>query len=240
MHLADPATNSQIERFAAGFCTMPPPSGELNAVIDLYTFATPNGRKISIALEEMELEYAVHSINITKGEQFTRDFLAISPNNKIPAVVDHATGVKLMESGAILVYLADTYDPTMWGTDRWTTMQWLMWQMGGLGPMLGQVHHFVRFNPGKAPYAENRYREEGRRLYGVLDQHLGKEEYVGGSYSIADIACWPWISRYEYQEMNLVDYPNVLRWYRAVAARPAVQRGYDVPRLGQSIPLPSA
>ena len=119
-------------------------------------------------------------------------------------------------------------------------MQWLMWQMGGLGPMLGQVHHFVRFNPGKAPYAETRYREEGRRLYGVLDQRLMKEEYVGGSYSIADIACWPWISRYEYQEMNLGDYPNVLRWYRTVAARPAVQRGYDVPRLGQSIPLPSA
>ena len=209
-------------------------------MIDLCTFATPNGRKISIALEEMNLEYEVHSVNITKGEQFTRDFLAVSPNNKIPALVDRATGVKLMESGAILAYLADTYDPTLWGTDRWTTMQWLMWQMGGLGPMLGQVHHFVRFNPGKAPYAETRYREEGRRLYGVLDQRLMKEEYVGGSYSIADIACWPWISRYEYQEMNLGDYPNVLRWYRTVAARPAVQRGYDVPRLGQSIPLPSA
>ncbi len=209
-------------------------------MIDLYTFATPNGRKISIALEEMNLDYEVHSINITKGEQFTREFLSISPNNKIPALVDRETGVKLMESGAILAYLADTYDPTLWGADRWSTMQWLMWQMGGLGPMLGQVHHFVRFNPGKAPYAETRYREEARRLYGVLDQHLGSMEFVGGIYSIADIACWPWISRYEYQEMNLVDYPNVLRWYRAVASRPAVQRGYDVPRLGHNIPLPSA
>ena len=209
-------------------------------MIDLYTFATPNGRKISIALEELGLPYTVHSIDITKGHQFRKDFLSISPNNKIPALVDRERGVQLMESGAILAYLADTYDTTLWGTDRWTTLQWLMWQMGGLGPMLGQVHHFVRFNPGKAPYAETRFRDEARRLYGVLDQRLAVAEYVGGSYSIADIACWPWISRYEYQEMKLSEFPNVLRWYRQLAARPAVQRGYDVPRLGHTIPQPSA
>lgn len=208
-------------------------------MIDLYTFATPNGRKISIALEELGLQYEVHSVNIGKNEQFTPEFLRISPNNKIPAIVDRDTGVMLMESGAILVYLADTYGPHLWGTDRWTTLQWLMWQMGGLGPMLGQVHHFVKFNPGKAPYAEERYRDEAKRLYGVLDRRLGEAEYLGGSYSIADIASWPWISRYEYQQMDLNAWPNVLRWYRTIAARPAVQRGYDVPAFGQSIPIPA-
>jgi len=209
-------------------------------MIDLYTFATPNGRKISIALEELQLPYEVHSVNIVKNEQFAADFLRISPNNKIPAIVDRETGVRLMESGAILVYLADTYGPSLWGADRWTTMQWLMWQMGGLGPMLGQVHHFVKFNPGKAPYAEARYRDEAKRLYSVLDRRLAEAEYLGGTYSIADIASWPWISRYEYQQMDLQEFPNVLRWYRSIAARPAVIRGYDVPALGQTIPLPAS
>lgn len=209
-------------------------------MIDLYTFATPNGRKISIALEELQLPYEVHSVNIVKNEQFAADFLRISPNNKIPAIVDRETGVTLMESGAILVYLADTYGPALWGADRWATLQWLMWQMGGLGPMLGQVHHFVKFNPGKAPYAEARYRDEARRLYGVLDQRLAEVEYLGGTYSIADIASWPWISRYEYQQMDLLEFPNVFRWYKTIAARPTVVRGYDVPALGQTIPVPDS
>ena len=209
-------------------------------MIDLYTFATPNGRKISIALEEFGLPFEVHGINIGRNEQFAPEFLRISPNNKIPAIIDRDTGVSLMESGAILVYLADTYAPSFWGRDRWTTLQWLMWQMSGLGPMLGQVHHFVKYNPGKAPYAEERYREEARRLYGVLDRRLGETEYLGGDYSIADIAAWPWISRYEYQQIDLDAWPNVLRWYRTIAARPAVQRGYDVPALGHAIPLPAS
>lgn len=216
------------------------PGSRADGMIDLYTFATPNGRKISIALEEMGLEYHVHSVNIGRNEQFDPAFLRISPNNKIPAIVDQASGVSLMESGAILMYLAETYGPQFLGADRWSMLQWLMWQMGGLGPMLGQVHHFVKFNPGKAPYAEARYRDEAKRLYGVLDRRLGEVEYVAGSYSIADMAAWPWISRYEYQEMDLNQYPNVLRWYRAIAARPAVQRGYDVPAFGQSIPIPAS
>jgi GST-like protein len=152
-------------------------------MIDLYTFATPNGRKISIALEEMGLAYNAHSVNIGKNEQFEPAFLKISPNNKIPAIVDQASGVSLMESGAILLYLAETYAPQLLGEDRWSTVQWLMWQMGGLGPMLGQVHHFVKYNPGKAPYAEVRYRDEAKRLYGVLDRRLGEAEFVAGSYS---------------------------------------------------------
>lgn len=209
-------------------------------MIDLYTFATPNGRKISIALEEMELVYSAHSVNIGKNEQFEPAFLRISPNNKIPAIVDQATGVSLMESGAILLYLAETYAPQFLGESRWSTLQWLMWQMGGLGPMLGQVHHFVKYNPGKAPYAEARYRDEAKRLYGVLDRRLGEAEFVAGTYSIADMACWPWISRFEFQQMDLNEYPNVLRWYRTIAARPAVQRGYDVPALGLAIPMPAS
>ncbi len=206
-------------------------------MIDLYTWGTPNGRKVSIALEEFGLEYAVHPVNIGKDEQFAPEFLAISPNNKIPAIVDRDSGRHLMESGAILVYLADTHD-RFWGDDRYVTLEWLMLQMGGIGPMLGQAHHFLKFNPGKAPYAEARYHAEAERLYGVLDRRLAQVEYLGGSYSIADMATWPWISRYEWQQMDLHQYPNLLRWYVDIARRPAVQRGYDVPAHVNPIPLP--
>ncbi|MCP5179287.1 MAG: glutathione S-transferase N-terminal domain-containing protein [Pseudomonadales bacterium] len=209
-------------------------------MIDLYTFATPNGRKISIALEELELPYSVRVVDIGKGEQFAPEFLRISPNNRIPAIVDQRTGVTLMESGAILVYLADTYAPWLWGSDRWVTLQWLMWQMGGLGPMLGQVHHFVKYNPGKAPYAEARYLDEAHRLYGVLERRLAEADYLGGTYSLADIAVWPWVSRFEYQTIDLRAYPAVCRWYGNIAERAAVQRGYDVPALGLAIPSPAS
>jgi GST-like protein len=206
-------------------------------MIDLYTWSTPNGRKISIALEELALPYEVHPVDIGKNEQFDPAFLAISPNNKIPAIVDRDEGRSLMESGAILVYLADKTGQ-LGGSDRWTTLQWLMWQMGGVGPMLGQVHHFVKYNAGKAPYAEERFRAEANRLYGVLDGRLREHEYLADSYSIADIATWPWISRFEWQEIDLAIYPNVKRWYLAIADRPAVQRGYDVPARMNPIPRP--
>ena len=206
-------------------------------MFDLYTFPTPNGRKASIALEEFGVEYETHVINITKDEQFAPDFLTISPNNKIPALVDRDTGRALMESGAILIYLADKYE-RFWGEDRYVTLEWLMLQMGGVGPMLGQVHHFLKFNAGKAPYAEERYGAEARRLYGVLDQRLAANEYLAGEYSIADMATWPWISRYEWHPIDWSDYPHLKRWYLEIAARPAVQRGYDVPVHVNDIPLP--
>lgn len=208
-------------------------------MIDLYTWPTPNGRKISIALEELGVPYTVHPIDIGKNQQFDPGFLAISPNNKIPAIVDRDTGRAMMESGAILLYLADKYGALM-GPDRWVTLQWLMLQMGGVGPMLGQVHHFVRFNSGKAPYAEERFKAEAVRLYGVLDARLGEQRYLAGDYSIADIATWPWISRFEWQQIDLADYPNVARWYLAIAERPAVQRGYDVPAKVGEIPRPTS
>jgi GST-like protein len=210
-------------------------------VIDLYTWTTPNGRKANIMLEEIGLPYTVHAIDISKDEQFAPEFLKISPNNRIPAIVDRDNGMSLMESGAILIYLADKTGKLLpkSGMERYKVIEWLMWQMGGPGPMLGQVHHFVKYNPGKAPYAEERYLKEAARLYKVLNTQLGLHEYVAGEYSIADIAIWPWISRFEWQTINLNDYPNVKRWYLEIAKRPAVQRGYKVPKDMGPIPMPA-
>ena len=208
-------------------------------MIDLYTWNTPNGRKVSIMLEEIGLPYRVHAIDIGKDQQFASDFLALSPNNKIPAIRDTENQRQLMESGAILIYLAELTGqllPT--GAARYEVLQWLMWQMGGLGPALGQTHHFVHYNHGKSDYAEARFLAETRRLYGVLERQLARSEFVAGDYSIADIAIWPWISRYEWQRMDLREFPAVLRWYRLVAARGAVQRGYHVPARVNDIPMP--
>ncbi|MCY4551034.1 MAG: glutathione S-transferase N-terminal domain-containing protein [Defluviicoccus sp.] len=210
-------------------------------MIDLYTWQTPNGRKASIGLEEFGLDYETHAINIGKDEQFAPEFLKISPNNKIPAIVDRDTGTAMMESGAILLYLADKTGRLMPGDEkgRWKVTEWLMMQMGSVGPMLGQTHHFARFNSGKAPYAEERFLNETKRIYGVLNKRLGETEYLAGDdYSIADIATWPWISRYEWHRIDWADFPDLKRWYLAVAGRPAVQRGYDVPNKVQEIPLP--
>jgi GST-like protein len=204
-------------------------------VIDLYTWPTPNGRKVSIALEEFGLEYAAHAVNLQKDEQFAPDFLTISPNNKIPAIVDRSNDQAVMESGAILIYLAEKCDQ-FWGDNRYQTLQWLMLQMGGIGPMLGQVHFFKKYNSGKSVYAEERFYKEAQRLYGVLDQRLGEAEYLAGEYSIADMATWPWISRFEWQQISLKEYPNVKRWYAQIANRPAVQKGYDVPMVVNAIP----
>ena len=172
--------------------------------IDLYTWATPNGRKVSIMLEELELPYRVFPIDITKGDQMDPEFIAFSPNNKIPAIIDHETGTKMMESGAILMYLANKTGKLMspLGDKFWKQMEWLMFQMGHIGPMLGQTHHFVKFNPGKAPYAEERYSKENARLYQVLENRLQERDYIVDDYSIVDIATWPWIYRYEFQKMD--------------------------------------
>ncbi|KHA51259.1 glutathione S-transferase family protein [Sulfitobacter geojensis] len=207
-------------------------------MIDLYTWTTPNGRKVSILLEELGVPYTSHAINITKGQQNEADFLKISPNNKIPAIVDHETGVNLMESGAIMIYLAEMHgkflptDPI----ERANVMQWLMWQMGGLGPMAGQTHHFVHFNPGNAPYAEERFTTEVKRLYRVLNTQLESRDYICDTYSIADMACWPWVSRYEWQGIDLREYPAVREWYQRLLQREAVQKGYHVPKAMGEIP----
>ena len=210
-------------------------------MIDFYTWSTPNGRKVSIMLEECGLQYEVHPIDINKNEQFQPHFLKISPNNRIPAIIDRDNDRSLFESGAILMYLAEKTGK-FWSKQedaRWRTMEWLMWQMGGVGPMLGQVHHFVKYNKSKAPYAEERYLKEAHRLYGVLDRRLAEAPYLAGDYSIADMATWPWISRFEWQTIDLASYPNVLRWYKAIAARPAVQKGYHVPIQQPGIPMPA-
>ena len=209
-------------------------------MIDLYTWTTPNGRKASIMLEEVGLEYQAHCVNIGKDEQFEPDYLKIAPSNKIPAIVDRDEDVSVMESGAILLYLGEKTGQLI-PTDRkkyWVMMEWLMMQMGSVGPMLGQTHHFVRYNQGKAPYAEERYLKENRRIYGVLDKRLGDHEYLADDYSVADVATWPWISRFEWQTMDLNEYPNLKRWYLAIAERPAVQKGYQVPKFVNDVPIP--
>ncbi|UWR25076.1 glutathione S-transferase N-terminal domain-containing protein [Sulfitobacter sp. S223] len=212
-------------------------------MIDLYTWTTPNGRKVSILLEELGVPYAAHAIDITKDEQFAPDFLKIAPNNRIPAIVDHDTGIQMMETGAIMMYLADKYGQFQCdGDEYWRMVEWLMWQMGGLGPMLGQTHHFVKYNKGKSAYAEERYSAEALRLYGVLDRRLEGRDYIAGigrgMYSIADMACWPWVSRFEWQEVDLNAFPNVKDWYLRIAARPAVQAGYSVPKFTTDVPMP--
>jgi len=207
-------------------------------MIDLYTWTTPNGRKVSIALEEMGLPYEAHAIDIGKDEQFAPDFLELSPNNKIPAIRERETGFHLMESGAILLWLAEKTGRFLPDADRWEAMEWLMWQMAGFGPMLGQAHHFLKFNSGVSDYAETRYAGEALRLYAVLEQRLAGRDFILSDYSIVDMATWPWVSRFEWQRIDLSDFPNVKDWYLRIADRPAVQKGYDVPRFVTPIPIP--
>lgn len=200
-------------------------------MIDLYTFTTPNGRKASVMLEEIELPYNVHKIDITTQQQFTPEYIAINPNSKIPAIVDQETGIKVFESGAILIYLAEKTGkllPTE-QKSRFQVLQWLMFQMGGVGPMFGQLNHFKRFAPEKLPYAIERYEKETLRIYGVLDKQLQSNEFICGDYSIADIATYPWVAIYEFQGLTLDNYPNLKRWVDMVQQRPAVQRGMQVP-----------
>jgi len=210
-------------------------------MIDLYTWTTPNGRKVSIMLEETGLPYEVHPVNIGKDEQFAPSFLKVGPNNRIPAIVDRdadAGPVSVFESGAILIYLAEKTGKFLApkGEQRAKTLEWLMWQMGGVGPMLGQANHFINTAPEKIPYAIDRYIGEGARLIKVLDKRLGEAAYMGGDYSIADMATYPWISvAFDLIAQAKPDVvgegANVRRWLDAVGARPAVQRGMDVPKV---------
>jgi GST-like protein len=205
-------------------------------MIDLYTWSTPNGRKVSIMLEECALPYKVHPINIGKGEQHTPAFLAINPNNRIPAIVDpDGPGGKplpLFESGAILIYLGEKtgkFIPKD-ARARVICLQWLMFQMGGVGPMFGQAHHFLRAAPEPVPYGIKRYTDETRRLYGVLQKRLGEAEYLAGAdYSIADMATFPWVARFEWHKVDLADFPAVKAWYDKLYTRAAVKKGMAVP-----------
>jgi GST-like protein len=205
-------------------------------MIELYTWGTPNGRKVSIMLEEIGLPYNVHRININQREQFAPEFVAISPSSKIPAIVDpdgpDGQPMSMFESGAILIYLAGKTGKLLPETlrARYEVLQWLMFQMGHIGPMFGQVHHFVRNAKVEVPYAIERYINEKNRLYQVLDKRLGDVEYLAaGEYTIADIATYPWVARYEWHKTDLADYPNVKRWFEGISARPAVKRGMAVP-----------
>jgi GST-like protein len=212
-------------------------------MIDLHYWPTPNGWKISIMLEECGLPYRMVPVNIGRGEQFTPEFLAISPNNRMPAIVDHAPPgggdpVSVFETGAILIYLAEKSGRFLPASlrERKAVLEWLMWQMGGLGPMLGQNGHFVLYASEKVPYAIERYGREARRLYGVLDTQLARTgAFVAGEYSIADMACFPWVRTYKSQRIAIDDYPNVRRWYERLKARPAVQRGCE---LGKALRMP--
>ena len=202
-------------------------------MIDLYFWPTGNGKKISIMLEECGLEYRVIPVNINKGDQLTPEYTAINPNNKMPSIVDHAAAggpLAIFESGAILQYLAEKTGRLLPAdtAGRYRVLQWVYWQVGGLGPMAGQAHHFLRYSPQKIEYAMHRFRTEVARLYKVMDRQLARQPYLAGEYSIADIAAWPWVVRYDWQGQKLEDFPNVKRWFEAVGARPAVQRGAAV------------
>jgi GST-like protein len=204
-------------------------------MIELYTWPTPNGHKVHIMLEETGLPYNVHPIDISVGDQFDPEFLRISPNNRMPAIVDteapDGAPISLFESGAILIYLAEKTGRFLPEAPRarYATLQWLMWQMGGLGPMLGQAHHFRQYAPEQIPYAVERYTNEARRLYSVADRRLGETRFLAGDdYTIADIASFPWTRSHRRQGVEFADYPNVERWFGEIAARPAVQRGVEV------------
>lgn len=208
-------------------------------MIDLYTWSTPNGRKISIALEEMGIAYRVFPVDIGKNEQFAPDFLKLSPNNKIPAILDRDAGISLFESGAILLYLAEKTGQFLpkEGVARWKVIQWLMWQVSSFGPPVGQANHFLFFNPGQSSYAEERFKKEAMRLYGVLEAHLSQSAYLGDEYSIADMALWPWVAGIIRLPIDVGVYPNIARWYKEIAQRPKVIAGYQALSV-QDIPMP--
>ncbi|HEY2989904.1 MAG TPA: glutathione S-transferase N-terminal domain-containing protein [Candidatus Binatia bacterium] len=205
-------------------------------MIELYTWTTPNGRKVSIMLEETGLPYEVYPVNLSKGEQFKPEYLALNPNNKIPAIIDRdGPGQKpyrLFESGAILIYLAEKAGKLMPRDTaaRYEVIQWLMFQMGGVGPMIGQAHQFLRNSPENETFGRDRFSKEVARLYGVMNQRLGESRFLAGDYSIADIATYPWVARYEMHRTKLEDFPNVKHWFDAIGARPAVRRGMEVPK----------
>jgi GST-like protein len=206
-------------------------------MINLYTWPTPNGRKISILLEELQIPYKVIPINIEKDEQFSKEFSLISPNNKIPVITDLETKTNIFESGAIMLYLANKYRKYLSDKSYWPIMEWFMFQLTQVGPYLGQAHQFLYYHSGKSKFAEDRYINYVKRVYRTLDSRLENSEYLGIEYSIADIATWPWVARFERHRVDLKNYPNVLRWYKLISSRSAVIKGYNVVGKFEKIPL---
>ena len=206
-------------------------------MINLYTWPTPNGRKISILLEELQVPYKVIPIDIEKDEQFSKEFSLISPNNKIPAITDLETKTNIFESGAIMLYLANKYKKYLSDKSYWSIMEWFMFQLTQVGPYLGQAHQFLYYHSGKSKFAEDRYINYVKRVYRTLDSRLENSEYLGIEYSIADIATWPWVARFERHRVDLKNYPNVLRWYKLISKRSAVIKGYNVVGKFEKIPL---
>ncbi len=206
-------------------------------MINLYTWPTPNGRKISILLEELQVPYKVIPIDIEKDEQFSKEFSLISPNNKIPAITDLETKTNIFESGAIMLYLANKYKKYLSDKSYWSIMEWFMFQLTQVGPYLGQAHQFLYYHSGKSKFAEDKYINYVKRTYRTLDSRLENNEYLGTEYSIADIATWPWIARFERHQVDLKNYPNVLRWYKLISKRSAVIKGYNVVGKFEKIPL---
>ncbi len=212
-------------------------------MIDLYTWTTPNGRKVSILLEELGIDYEVHPIDISAGAQKSDEFLALSPNGKIPTIRDRSSGQTVMESGAIMLWLAEREGRFLGAPgDRASVLEWLMWQMSGQAPALGRIHQFAHYGNPMGEPAETLFRAEGARVYSVLNTRLADRDFVAGAgrgaYTIADMAIWPWVSRFEWHETDLNAYPAVLDWYRRLATRPAVQRGYHVPHFVSEVPMP--
>ena len=207
-------------------------------MIDLYSSATPNGRKISIMLEELGVEYNAFHINLEKKEQFSDIFSKISPTNKIPIIVDNDKNITLFESGAILLYLAEKYNKFLNKNNYWEIVQWLFFQMSYVGPMLGQAHQYLFYNPGKSKFAEEKSKGYTQHVYQILNERLSTREYIVDQYSIADISIWPWIARFERHQINLNKYPNILRWYSAISKRPAIIKGYNV--VGDYYEIPTA
>ncbi|MDC0056886.1 glutathione S-transferase N-terminal domain-containing protein [Alphaproteobacteria bacterium] len=206
-------------------------------MIDLYTWPTPNGRKISILLEELNVQYKIIPIDIGNNEQFQKEFTKISPSNKIPAIFDHETQTSIFESGAIMLYLADKYNKFLPKKSYWMTMEWFMFQLTQVGPILGQAHQFLFYHPGQGEFVEKKYIDYAKRIYQTLNDHLRNNEYLGVEYSIADIATWPWIARFERHRIMISDYVDVFRWYKLIRQRPAVIKGYNAVGGEEGIPI---
>ena len=206
-------------------------------MIDLYYSPTPNGRKISILLEEIGVSYKVIMVDLTKGEQFSKEFTSISPSNKIPAIVDHENNQFIFESSAIMLYLAKKFNKFLPKKYYWEIHQWLMFQTSQVGPLLGQAHQFLYFFPGKSKFAEKKYMDYCKRIYETLERRLENNEYLVNEYSIADIATWPWIARHERHQININNYVNILRWYKDISRRPAIIAGYNPKGKKEKMPL---
>ena len=206
-------------------------------MIKLYSWSTPNGRKISILLEELGVNYTVYPVNLDRGEQFKKDYYKISPTNKIPAIIDTENNQAIFETGAILLYLVEKYKKFINIKKRWETHSWLMYQMSEIGPILGQAHQFLYYHPGKSEYAEKKFKAYAEKIYFKIEMQLESRRFLIDDYSIVDISIWPWIARYERHQIDILKFPNILQWFKTIASRPAVQKGYNVVGKKEIIPL---